>query len=281
MELGEKIKALRKARGMTQAQLAGEHITRNMLCEIEKGKATPSLDTLSAIAEGLEVPAAFLLDESENLFGYAKRDAMAEIRKLYLSGEYGACFRLCETLPGEPDDEIALLLSHCALGEGRRAFYRGNMETALVYFNEALAYAEKTSYPTESITASAGLYAALAGNVASPRRDFNEPLYREKANLATESELFAYVIDNAAYPYTNQLFANHQAARELMKSRRYREALPLLLSLETHKGEEGASAYFLFRLYSDMEICYREEQDFEHAYKYSTKRITLLSAFQS
>ena len=281
MELGEKIKALRKARGMTQAQLAGEHITRNMLCEIEKGKASPSLDTLSAIADGLSVPAAFLLDESEDLFAYAKRDAMAEIRKLYRSGEYGACFRLCETLPGEPDDEIALLLSHCALGEGRRAFYRGNMETALVYFNEALTYAEKTTYPTEDVAASAGLYASLAGNVSSPRRDFDEPLYREKANRATESELFAYVIDNTDYPYTNRLFAKHQEARGLIKARRYRDALPILLSLEEHKGEAEASAYFLFRLYSDMEICYREEQDFERAYKYSTKRITLLSAFQS
>ena len=281
MKLGEKIKELRKARGMTQARLAGERITRNMLCEIEKGKASPSLDTLSAIAEGLSVPAAFLLDESEDLFGYAKRETMAEIRKLYLAGEYGPCFHLCETLPGEPDDEIAFLLAHCALGEGRRAFYRGNMETALVYFNEALDYAAKTVYPTEDINASASLYAALSGNVSSPRRDFNEEFYRKSADLATESELFAYVTDKADYPYSNPLLAQHQAARALMKARRYREALPMLLALEVHKGEEGVSAYFLFRLYSDMEICYREEQDFERAYKYSTKRITLLSAFQS
>ena len=281
MELGEKIKTLRKARGMTQAQLAGERITRNMLCEIEKGKASPSLDTLAAIAEGLSVPAAFLLDESEDIFGYAKRDAMAEIRKSFLSGEYGACFRLCETLPGEPDDEIAFLLSHCALGEGRRAFYRGNMETALVYFNEALDYAKKTAYPTEDIEASATLYSALAGNVASPRRDFNEEFYQTSANNATELELFSYVTDKADYPYSNPLLAEHQAARTLMKTKRYRDALPRLLALENHKGEDGASAYFLFRLYSDMEICYREEQDFERAYKYSTKRITLLSAFQS
>lgn len=281
MELGEKIKALRKARGMTQAQLAGDRFTRNMLCEIEKGKAAPSLDTLSAIAEGLSVPAAFLLDEEEDLFGYAKRSAMPEIRKLYLSGEFGACFHLCESLPGEPDDEIAFLLAHCALGEGRRAFYRGNMETALVYFAEALDYAAKTSYPTEDVCASAGLYSALSGNVSAPRRDFDEALYQKHANRATESELYAYVTDKADYPYTDPLFAEHQAARLLMKERRYREALPKLTALEEHKGEDGVSAYFLFRLYSDMEICFREEQDFERAYKYSTKRITLLSAFQS
>lgn len=281
MELGEKIKALRKAHGMTQAQLASDRFTRNMLCEIEKGKATPSLDTLSAIAEGLGVPTAFLLDESEDLFGYAKRSAMTEIRKLYLAGEYGACFHLCEGLPGELDDEITLLLAHCALGEGRRAFYRGNMETALVYFADALEYAEKTTYPAEDVKASASLFSALSGNVASPRRDFNEAFYREHADRATESELYAYVTDKADYPYSDPLLAEHQAARRLMKERRYREALPRLMALEEHKGEDGVSAYFLFRLYSDMEICYREEQDFERAYKYSTKRITLLSAFQS
>ena len=281
MQLGEKIKALRKERGLTQASLAGEYITRNMLCEIEKGKAMPSIDTLLRIAEGLDVPPAFLLDESESPAAYEKRKAMPTIRRLYLEGKYGECFRLCETLPGDPDDEIALLLAECALAEGRRAFYCGNMETALVYFGEALTYAERTVYPTEGIRASATLYSALSGNVASPRRDFDEAAYRRHSRLAVDSELYAYMTDDAAFRYENPLYAAHQAARALIRERRYREALSPLLSLEERKSEEWASAYFLFRLYSDIEICYREERDFERAYKYSTKRVTLLSAFQS
>ena len=281
MHPGEKIKELRKSKKMTQERLAGDRITRNMLCEIERGKATPSLDTLAYIAEALGVPAAFLLDNTESIAAYAKREALAEIRRLYLSGQYGACFHLCEELPGEPDDEIALILSHCALAEGKRAFYCGNMETALVYFGEALNYAKKTIYPTDDVRASALLHAAISGNVASPRRDFDEAGYLAAAEHAAEAELYAYMSDKKGFAYRDPRLAAHAEARLLIRERRYREALPLLLNLEERKSEEGVSAYFLFRLYSDMELCYREEQDFERAYKYASKRMTLLAAFQS
>lgn len=281
MKLGEKIKLMRKERGLTQAQLAGERITRNMLCEIEKGKASPSLETLYHIASELDVPPSYLLDEAEDPAGFFKRRAMPRIRELYLSGRFGECFRLCETLPESPDDEICLLMAHCALAEGKRAFHSGNMETALVYFNEASSYAKKTFFPTESLLAAAALYSAIAGNVGAPRRDFDEKAYRTLADGAADTELYAYMTDIPDYPYKNELYAAHQRARVLLHDRRRTEALAILLSLEERKGEEGVSAYFLFRLYSDIEICYREGRDFERAYKYSTKRMNLLSAFQS
>ena len=281
MHPGEKIKELRKAKRMTQERLAGDRITRNMLCEIERGKATPSLDTLNYIADALGVPTAFLLDGSESLAAYAKREALPTIHRLYLAGRYGECFRLCEELPGEPDNEIAFILAQCALEEGKRAFYCGNMETALVYCGESLNYAKMTIYPTESIRAAALLHAAISGNVASPRRDFDEAAYLPLAATAAGAELYAYMTDNPSFAYTDPRYAEHAEVRRLIHERRYREALPRLLALEERKSEEGISAYFLFRLYSDMELCYREERDFEKAYKYSTKRMTLLAAFQS
>ncbi len=281
MKLGEKIKALRRERGMTQAKLAGDRITRNMLCAIEKGKAAPSLDTLYYLASELSVPVAYLLDEGEDASGYHKREAMPRIRELYYAKEYAACIRLCEGLPGEPDDELCLLLAHCALAEGKRAFRSGNMETALVYFGDATAYAQKTAYPTDGILATATLYSALSGNVVAPRREFDEAGYLLLADRAVESELCAYMTDDAHYPYKNELLAAHIKARSLLLAKRFREALPLLSALEDKKGDENASAYFLFRLYSDLEVSYREEKDFELAYKYAAKRMNLLSAFQS
>ena len=281
MKLGEKIKALRRERGMTQARLAGERITRNMLCEIEKGKASPSLDTLHYLAGALGVPAAFLLDESEDAAGYYRREALPRIRTLYRAGEYAECIRLCEGLPGDPDDELNLILAHCAVSEGKRAFRTGNMETALVYFNDAAAYAQKTAYPTEGLMATVTLYTALADNVVAPRRKFDEEGYLILSDAAVESELCAYMNDDLHYPYKNELYAAHIKARELLLARRFREALPLLTALEDQKGDTRASAYFLFRLYSDLEISYREERAFELAYKYAAKRMNLLSAFQS
>ena len=56
LEIGEKIKTLRQSKRMTQAELSGDQITRNMLSLIENGSALPSLPTIIYIAERLNVP---------------------------------------------------------------------------------------------------------------------------------------------------------------------------------------------------------------------------------
>lgn len=48
-ELGRRIKEARIAKKMTQAELVGDFITRNMLSRIESGNATPSVKTLEYI----------------------------------------------------------------------------------------------------------------------------------------------------------------------------------------------------------------------------------------
>ncbi|MBG9836246.1 MULTISPECIES: helix-turn-helix domain-containing protein [Bacillus cereus group] len=63
--LGEKIKALRKEKKLTQTALAGSGLTKSMLSQIENGKATPSMKTLQYIAEKLECKTSFLLEEDE------------------------------------------------------------------------------------------------------------------------------------------------------------------------------------------------------------------------
>lgn len=64
--LGEKIKALRKEKKLTQTELAGSELTKSMLSQIENGKATPSMKTLQYIAEKLECEPSFLLEEDND-----------------------------------------------------------------------------------------------------------------------------------------------------------------------------------------------------------------------
>ena len=66
MNVGEKIRKLRLEKMMTQSELSGDQVTRNMLSLIEKDKAVPSLQTLNYIASRLNISPAFLLaDERE------------------------------------------------------------------------------------------------------------------------------------------------------------------------------------------------------------------------
>lgn len=47
-ELGKRIKEARLAKKMTQSELVGTFITRNMLSRIESGNACPSVKTLES-----------------------------------------------------------------------------------------------------------------------------------------------------------------------------------------------------------------------------------------
>ncbi|MDQ0090718.1 transcriptional regulator with XRE-family HTH domain [Paenibacillus anaericanus] len=70
--IGEKIRSLRISKGMTQSQLAGQHITKSMLSQIENGKAQPSMGSLQYLAQQLGMEVSQLLQE----------DGSAEISKL-------------------------------------------------------------------------------------------------------------------------------------------------------------------------------------------------------
>ena len=63
MELGEKLLRARQEAGLSQRQLCGEVITRNMLSQIEHGTARPSMDTLRYLAGRLGKPVSFFLEE--------------------------------------------------------------------------------------------------------------------------------------------------------------------------------------------------------------------------
>ncbi|MFC0557610.1 helix-turn-helix domain-containing protein [Halalkalibacter alkalisediminis] len=61
--LGDRIRTLRKQNKLTLEALAGDKLTKGMLSLIENNKAKPSMESLTYIAERLEVDVSDLLDE--------------------------------------------------------------------------------------------------------------------------------------------------------------------------------------------------------------------------
>lgn len=78
--LGERIRKLRKQKKMTLEALAGQELTKGMLSLIENNKANPSMESLTYIAEQLEVELSDLLDviSSQEL-----RGILEQAEKLY------------------------------------------------------------------------------------------------------------------------------------------------------------------------------------------------------
>ena len=63
MELGEKLRQARLEAGLSQKALCADVITRNMLSQIEKGSACPSVKTLQYLAAQLGRPVSFFLED--------------------------------------------------------------------------------------------------------------------------------------------------------------------------------------------------------------------------
>lgn len=65
--LGKRIKEARLAKKMTQSEVVGDFITRNMLSQIESGSATPSVKTLEYLCKVLEIEPNTLLPDGKRL----------------------------------------------------------------------------------------------------------------------------------------------------------------------------------------------------------------------
>ena len=95
MELAEKLKSARLEAGLSQRQLCGDVITRNMLSQIENGSAKPSMATLQYLAQRLGKSVSYFLEEqavvSPNL------DAMEKARHAYEQKAYALALNALET----------------------------------------------------------------------------------------------------------------------------------------------------------------------------------------
>jgi tetratricopeptide (TPR) repeat protein len=60
LQLGDRVRQLRIARGLTQTDLAGDRFSKEYVSQIERGKTRPTPDTIMWLAERLGVDASFL-----------------------------------------------------------------------------------------------------------------------------------------------------------------------------------------------------------------------------
>lgn len=84
MELSEKLQALRRARGLTQEQLAQQlYVSRTAVSKWETGRGTPNIDSLMALAEVFGVSLDELLS-GEELLTLAQDEKRGDLRRLGL-----------------------------------------------------------------------------------------------------------------------------------------------------------------------------------------------------
>lgn len=95
MTLGQKIREARQSKGMTQKELVGDYITRNMLSKIENDSAVPSVRTLEYLAGALGFPTGYFLSDAPVSDGTAP-DGLDEARAAYREHRWTDCLTALE-----------------------------------------------------------------------------------------------------------------------------------------------------------------------------------------
>ena len=280
MTIGNKIKQARISQKLTQSDICDGIVTRNMISAIESGKATPSLETARLLAQRLDLPLSYLLSEDDDLFFFRKKERIKAIKSALEAKNYNACISLILKLE-QLDDELNFILCTCYFELGITLAKNGSLKSALKYFNLCRVYSARTLYDTSRIETTIPLYEAICNNVNSPLLEFEEDKFIPAFRSLIDFEFYRYLVLDYDYKYENFVLKGHIKAKQLIKDRKYSEAISVLHEIESRRGEQEYNAYVLYGIYGDLELCYKKLFDFENAYRYSSKRLSLTEGFNS
>lgn len=164
-ELGKRLKAARLARKMTQSDVVGDFITRNMLSQIESGTAIPSMKTLEYLAGVLEIPLDQLFADPETQEEHSGIQLLQEAKDLLRNGCYEAVLAL-EDKTDQLSDELHAIQSMASMALANTlAEYKDaeHLQNAVVYARHAAREAEIGLYANADRVAQANhLIAQLA-----------------------------------------------------------------------------------------------------------------------
>lgn len=161
IELGKRIREARLSKKMTQSEVVGTFITRNMLSQIESGTATPSFKTLEYLSSVLDIPVNQLIPEPEqNTVTHLTDDEQYLNGKQYLlKHNYSLAITTFENLliEGNPlYDEISALLAKAYYEEAKAlsGSKGSNPQVLISYLKKAVQLSSKGLFSNRELKTS-------------------------------------------------------------------------------------------------------------------------------
>ena len=143
-DVGRRIREARVLAGLTQEELAGGDITRNMLSRIENGAALPSLPTLCALADRLGIPAGAFLGDLDEYNSYKLK---VELQALLVKKKYQQMIERCKSSGQKLDDELRGLLYEAYVKNALDKYLSAGLEKRRLCSTKPSA-ARQTTAPT-------------------------------------------------------------------------------------------------------------------------------------
>jgi len=142
-ELGERVRRLRIAAGLSQTELAAGRFSKEYVSQIERGKTRPTADTLGWLAEQLGVDASFLASGVSAAERYRWEAVLARGEALVEQHQYeAACRELGSALEQTRAIGAADLTVRALTGLAWARMELGELQTAIDLLIEARALAE-------------------------------------------------------------------------------------------------------------------------------------------
>ncbi len=262
MELGQRIAAARKELGLSQRQLCGDVITRNMLSQIENGSAKPSMDTLRYLAQRLGKSVSYFLEE--DAVTSPNQSIMAQARDAYAAGEYGkALDYLRDYRAGDStfDWEKDLLSALSCLTLARQAL----KENRIPYAKHLLEQMPMdTPYVHGGLRLERSLlFAQLSPDEGEELPDLTQLLLMKSRNALSKGELaqasaYLQAADDKTLEEWNMLQGDVSMAKG-----------ELALAVQCYHVVERKNPEMV---YAKLEQCYMGLEDYKNAYLYACKQ---------
>lgn len=147
VDLGRIIKEARIAKKMTQSEVVGDFITRNMLSQIESGHAMPSIKTLEYLSNVLDIPVHQLVatEEEDDL------SMLIRAKSLLHEKNYEAIAEMEKAYPPLLSDEFFAIFAHAFLTLAKSLLDREDYSKAAGYAQKAMEYSERGLYANATV----------------------------------------------------------------------------------------------------------------------------------
>lgn len=283
--IGLKVRHLRNTRGLTQKELAGDTVSRNMLSMIESGNALPSLETLMHISDVLNVPTGYFFAEGDEELMYRKKEALGTIYRLISEKKYIEASSLCESYV-DTDAELRFYFTVCHLITAKEYLDKFMLTSADEHLRLAQKSADNIPFGGEYVSQIYHFVHMLTENVSQDILPDISPT----DFMAIPASFLAYITAYRAYQKGDLECADgiarsgllgrfhtlHVRGAVMMASGNYDGATRMFdLALSSDDG----GFYSRYRLICDLEFCRKNAGDFEAAYSLSTSRMEMLGMF--
>src|SRR6266545_4080885 len=248
LRLGERLRQLRVAAGMTQTDLAGDRFSKEYVSQIERGKTRPTRETIGWLAERLGVDQGFLAngvsaDERGRVdAALARAGALLEARRNDEALEEFETIRSAVLATG-----LAELESRALCGEATVRMRRGQIREAIALLERARGLSEGSAF--SDVERADVLFRLGVARYKLNSTQTAIGLFDEALKLAERSEIPSDYLRSNVLAYRSRCYRRRrdlEAAREDVE-----RALELAESLNDKRT--AADIYFEASIIADRE----------------------------